>query len=172
MLQRGSWNQQRWARYRLSLKGRITIAKTFLLPKFTYVASVLDPSPSTYDTINRMMRSFVNTGSTLSLGRGNWIHQDILYASKSERGLNFIDAQSCFKSLKISWIKRYATDRLDDPWSDIIDRELKLSKGRRAQILTLGTEALTCMINKKFPCIEGFLEAWLTLKLITTFQNI
>ena len=29
---------RRWARYRLSLKGRITIAKTFLLPQFTYVA--------------------------------------------------------------------------------------------------------------------------------------
>ena len=26
------------ARYRLSLKGRITIAKTFFLPQFTYVA--------------------------------------------------------------------------------------------------------------------------------------
>ena len=38
---------RKWARYRLSLKGRITIAKTFLLPQFTYVASVLDPSPST-----------------------------------------------------------------------------------------------------------------------------
>ena len=53
---------RKWARYRLSLKGRITIAETFLLPQFTYVASVLDPSPSTYDTINKMMRSFVNTG--------------------------------------------------------------------------------------------------------------
>ena len=55
---------RKWARYRLSLKGCITIAKTFLLPQFTYIASVLDPSPSTYDTINKMMRSFVNTGSS------------------------------------------------------------------------------------------------------------
>ena len=62
---------RKWARYRLSLKGRITIAKTFFLPQFTYVASVLDPSTSTYDTINRMLRSFVNTGSTRTLGKGN-----------------------------------------------------------------------------------------------------
>ena len=90
------------ARYRLSLKGHITIAKTFLSPQFTYVASVLDPSPSTYNTIIRMLRSFVNTGSTLPLGKGNWIKQDFLYASKSEGGFNFIDARSFFMSLKIS----------------------------------------------------------------------
>ena len=82
-----------------------------------------------------------------------------MYAPKSEGGLNFIDARRFFKSLKISWIKRYATDRLDDVWADIIGRELKLSKGRRAQIFTLGTEALTCIISKKFPCIEGFFKA-------------
>ena len=140
---------RKWARYRLSLKGRITIAKTFLLPQFTYVASVMDPSPNTYEVINKMLRSFVNTGSTIPLGKGNWINQDILYAPKSEGGFNFIDARSFFLSLKISWIKRYATDRLDDHWADIIDRKLKLSKGNRAQILTWGTEALTCMINKK-----------------------
>ena len=111
---------RQWARYRLSLKGRITIAKTFFLPQFTYVASVLDPSTSTYDTINRMLRSFVNTGSTRTLGKGHWIHQDILYAPKSEGRLNFIDARSFFKSLKISWIKRYVTDRFNDNWTNII----------------------------------------------------
>ena len=87
-------------RYRLSQKGHITIAKTFLLPQFTYIASVLDPWTRTYDTINRMLRSCVNSGSTLTLGKGNWIHQDILYGSKSERGLNFIDAQIFFQVIE------------------------------------------------------------------------
>ena len=59
---------RKWARYRLSFKGHFTIAKTFVLPQFTYVSLVLDPSSSTYDSINKMMRSFVNTGSTLPLG--------------------------------------------------------------------------------------------------------
>ena len=38
-----------WARYRLSCKGSITTAKAFLLPRFTYIALVLDPSTSTYE---------------------------------------------------------------------------------------------------------------------------
>ena len=86
MLQEGSRNQKEGARYRLSLKVQITIAKMFLLPQFTYVASVLDPSASTYDTINRILRSFVNTGSTLTLSKGKWIHHDILYVPKTEGG--------------------------------------------------------------------------------------
>ena len=73
-----------------------------------------------------MIRSFVNTGSTLTFGKGNWIHQDILYGPKSKGGLNFIGAWSFFKFLRISWIKRYATDKLDDHWADVIDRELIL----------------------------------------------
>ena len=85
-------------------------------------------------------------------------------APSRKGGLNFIDARSFFKSLKISWIKRNAIDKLDDHWADIIDRELKISKGRRAQILTWGTEAITCMISKKFPCIEGFFKAWVDFK--------
>ena len=111
-----------------------------------------------------MLKSFVNTGSTIPLGKGNLSNQVILYGPKSEGGFNFLDARSFFMSLKISWIKRYATDRLDDHWADIIDRELKNSRGRRRQILKWGTEALTCMINKKFPCIKFFFKAWTEFK--------
>ena len=63
-----------WARYRLSLKGRITITKVFLFPQFVYNASVLDPSEGTYEQINRYIRNFVNSGSTLASGDRNWIY--------------------------------------------------------------------------------------------------
>ena len=36
----------------VSLKGVITLEKTFLLPQFICVESVLDPSKSTYEKIN------------------------------------------------------------------------------------------------------------------------
>ena len=68
------------------------IAKTFLLPQFTYTTSVLDPSDKTYNTINRFIRNFVNTGTTKRSTKNNWIHQDILYGPKNEGGLSFIDA--------------------------------------------------------------------------------
>jgi len=91
--------------------GKIQAVSQLQRPSFY---PILDPSTSTYDTINRMIRSFVNTGSTLTLGKGNWIHQYILHAPESKRGLNLIDAGSFIRSLKISWIKRYSTEKLDD----------------------------------------------------------
>ena len=66
--------------------------------------------------------------------------------------------------MKISWIKRYATDRLDNHGADNVYRELKLRKRKRAQILTWGHEALTCIISNKFPCIEGFFKEGLDFK--------
>ena len=55
---------RKWARYQLSLKGHLMIAKTFLLPQFIYIALVLDPSDKTYETINCFINNFINTGTT------------------------------------------------------------------------------------------------------------
>ena len=73
-----------------------------MLPQFTYIASVLDPSDSTYDETNKIIGHFINTGTTNPCTKKNWIHKDILHGPKSEGGLNFIDARSFFLSLKIS----------------------------------------------------------------------
>ena len=64
--------------------------------------------------------------------------------------------------------KKNATDRLDDNWSDIIDMKLKLKKSTRAQIVTWGPEALTCMISRN---IEGFFKAWYSLLHSLIFFN-
>ena len=105
-----------------------------MLPQFTYIASVLDPANSTYDEINRIIGCFINTGTSKPCTQKNWIHKDILYGPKSEGGLNFIDARSFFLSLKISWVKRYASDALDDHWADLIDLQLNVDRTNRSQI--------------------------------------
>ena len=76
-----------------------------MLRQFIYIASVLDPSDSTYDEINKLIGLSINIGTTNPCTKRNWIHKDILYGPKSEGGLNFIDARSFFLSLKISWVK-------------------------------------------------------------------
>ena len=142
----------------------VNYKKCYQKVQFVYIASVLDPCEGTYEQINRYIRNFANTGSTLASGNRNWIHQDILYGSKSEGCFKFIDARNFFKSLKIFWMKRYATDKLDDHWADIIDVNLKIEKSERAQILKWGQEAFSCMMNSSFPCIQGFFKAWCDFK--------
>ena len=65
-------------------------------PQYTYVASVLDPNKTTYEKIDKSIRSFFNTGSTLTPGNRNWIDVEILHGSKAEGELNFINACSFF----------------------------------------------------------------------------
>ena len=103
-----------------------------MLPQFTYIASVLDPTNSTYDEINKIIGLFINTGTSKPCTYKNWIHKDILYGPKSEGGLNFIDARSFFLSLKISWVKRYASNALDDHWADLIDLQLNVDRTNRS----------------------------------------
>ena len=47
---------RKWARYQLSVRSSIMIAKTFMLPQFSTIASVLDLSDSTYDDINNKIK--------------------------------------------------------------------------------------------------------------------
>lgn len=129
------------ARFKLSLKDRITIAKNFLLPQFTYLASVVDLDDKMYENINRCLCNFGNTGSTKTHSNKNWIEQDILYGPKSEGGLDFIDARTFFLALKISLLNRYATDKLDDHWMDIIDEKLKVRRSTRKPSLNMGNQS-------------------------------
>ena len=62
-------------------------------------------------------------------------------------------------------------DRYDDHWAGIIDIKVKLKKITRAQILSWGPEALTCMISKIYPCIEGFFKVWLDFKTSFYFRQ-
>jgi len=125
---------------------------------------VLDPSDKTYETINRLIRNFVNAGTTKPSTKNKWIHQDILYGPKYEGGVNFINARSFILSLKISWVKRYASDNLDDHWAEIINEKLRVKRSNRNQVLNWGTQALTDLVYSGLPCIKSFFSVWLRFK--------
>merc|ERR1711923_675193 len=113
---------------------------------------------------SKIIGLFINTGTSKPCTQKNWIHKDILYGPKSEGGLNFIDARSFFLSLKISWVKRYASDTLDDHWADLIDLQLKVDRPNRSQILNWGTEAFNDLVDSHLPCLYSFFSAWRLFK--------
>ena len=51
----------------------------------------------------------------------HWIDKDIIYTNTSKGGLGMIRLESFMKAIKVSWIKRYCIDKIDDNWADIID---------------------------------------------------
>ena len=119
---------------------------------------------------------FVNIGSTKTSDNKNWINPEILYGPKSEECLNFIDARTFFSSLKVSWVKKCASDKLDDHWANNNDEKLRIRRRNRNLVLTFGIETLTDLVNFHLPYINGFYHAWLQFKTcfyarVTTTHN-
>ena len=131
----------KWRAYGLSINGRITISKTLLLPQYTYIGSVLDKvSVTRYKNIQKILDHFVLHNSYLEPNKSsrNWIKPDILYADRSKGGYGQIEVDEFFKSIKTSWVKRYATGKLDN-W---------------------GANKFNNLINQELPCISEFVKCY------------
>ena len=89
------WNDKvkaiifKWRAYNLSINGRVTIAKTLLLPHYTCIGCVLDKiSVNHYNNIQKILDHFVLYNSYLEPSKTNrkWIKPDIVYTEKSKGG--------------------------------------------------------------------------------------
>ena len=58
-----------------------------------------------------------------------------------------IRLESFMKVIKVSWIKRYSVDRIDDHWADMIDTFLKITPDTRHTIHDFGTERFNKIIK-------------------------
>jgi hypothetical protein len=102
----------RWKRRKLTIFGRITIVKSLLLPKFTYVASVSSPPDKVIEAIEKMIFEFIWDGKRDKIKRTTMIGQ------YEQGGFNVCDIKSHFDTLRIKWIKRLA-DNVHANWKAI-----------------------------------------------------
>jgi hypothetical protein len=58
-----------WNMFKLSLKGRLSVYKSLLIPQVNYIATILTPSPQLMDEINTLLECFVTTGLKVSKDR-------------------------------------------------------------------------------------------------------
>jgi len=72
-----------WSRYRLSLPGKIAIAKTFLLSQITYVGTILDPDPGQLREMTNIIENFVSSNIVIA--------RDRIYSSPENGGLGMIN---------------------------------------------------------------------------------
>ena len=93
-----------------------------------------------------------------------WIDTKSLCNDKNNGGFGCINIKSFFTGLKLSWLRRYAIQQIDDHWCDILDTECGItSKKDRIKILGWGAEFFTPIIKKRIPGISDFLQALQTL---------
>jgi hypothetical protein len=87
-----------WDRFKLSLPGRINVAKTLLLSQISFFATILDPDPQILDEIQRSVNNFV-TGSFR-------FEKNMINAGADIGGLGMIDLKNYIHSLHCSLVKR------------------------------------------------------------------
>ena len=134
-----------WIRYGLTLKGRITVAKSLLLSQYTYVATILDSNDKKLtDKMQAQIDFFVyhnKAGSKENPRFQRWIHDDIYQGGKAVGGFKMINIEDFFKSLRLSWIRRYAFGNeqpLDDHWCDLLHKILGVEPHERMSAINRG----------------------------------
>ena len=86
-----------WNMRGLSLFGRVTIVKTFLIPKLLYFSSIIQTPMETIKRMKRMIFKFLWKGP-------DKVMRNSVINSIKNGGLNLIDIETQIKALRLSWI--------------------------------------------------------------------
>jgi exonuclease III len=87
-----------WVRFRLSLPGRLNIAKTFLLSQVSYLGCIITPTDAQLTTITNIIDGFVKGNLNIS--------RDRICREPSEGGLGMINTRDFIISQQVVWVKR------------------------------------------------------------------
>ena len=92
-----------WRTRYLTIQGKILIIKALILPKLTYVASMLSIPDHIVKETNTIFFRFI-------WGKRDKIQRNILINSFENGGLKMVDIESHFMALKAAWIPRLIDD--------------------------------------------------------------
>jgi hypothetical protein len=96
-----------WERFNLSLPGRISVCKTFMLSQIGYLGCIITPTEAQFKALQKELDDFCL--GTLRIAKKK------LYLPVSEGGLGLIYLKDYVASLQCSWIKR-VTQHWCDNW--------------------------------------------------------
>ena len=102
-----------WSSRNLSLKGKVTIIKSLILPQVSFLFSVLFTPDQILNEINKILFSFLWGNKTAK------IKKDTITGNISDGGLKMPDIISVHKTAKISWIKR-PSDMRQNKWKTLM----------------------------------------------------
>ena len=110
-----------WSSRGLSILGKVTIIKSFLIPKFVYVCSLLPTPNELVKQLNQLLFKFLWNG-TDKVTRVSTIND------YGEGGLKMIDLESMVKALRLAWLKRIFNAN-DGTWKRYLQHQLKTFGG-------------------------------------------
>jgi hypothetical protein len=87
-----------WSRFRLSLPGRISIAKTFLVSQVNYLGSVFRPSDQQLNNMQTLLNNFIRKNLRISDKR--------IYLPPEKGGVGFFNLKTFLGSQRCTWLFR------------------------------------------------------------------
>ena len=87
-----------WQRLRLSIPGRLNIAKTLLLGQVNYLGCIITPTPQQLLEMKNLIYSFIQGTMNISVQR--------VIDSPERGGLGMIDLEAFIKAQQVNWVKR------------------------------------------------------------------
>jgi hypothetical protein len=95
-----------WSRFRLTLLGRIAIAKTFLVSQINYLGCVLQPTAQQLEQMQTAINNFVKKNLQISDMR--------IYLSINKGGLGFFNLSEFLDSQRCVWLLRAKKNCIDN----------------------------------------------------------
>ena len=92
-----------WSSRGLSIYGKVTRIKSFLIPKFAYVCSLLPTPKEIVNKLNQLLFKFLWNGT-------DKVTCVSVINDYEKGGLKMIDLESMVKSLRLAWLKRLFND--------------------------------------------------------------
>ena len=108
-----------WNMRGLSLFGRVTIVKTFLIPKLLYISSIIQTPMEIMKRMERMIFKFLWRGP-------DKVTRNSVINSVENSGVNLMDIETQIKALKLAWIPRILDSNKKGPWKSYFNYYLKL----------------------------------------------
>ena len=106
-----------WKLRGLSLFGKVTIIKSFLIPKLLYVSSIIETPPEIIKQMERMIYKFLWKGP-------DKVTRLSVINTLENGGLNLTDLELHIKALRLSWIPRLL-DEKEGSWISYLKYNLK-----------------------------------------------
>jgi hypothetical protein len=132
-----------WSRFRLSLPGRITIAKTFLISQINYLGSILMPSEEQLHQMQSSINNFIRRNIKISDER--------IYLPVDKGGLGFFNIKNFLQAQMSTWILRAKKFPIDN-WR----YDLHLLAPNNNPLLIRCTD----VSSEEYPVLHGIITAY------------
>jgi len=130
-----------WERFKLTLPGRIMVAKTFLISQLNYVGCFLKPDEKTLNSMQEIIDGFCVKNLKIARNR--------LYLSPDLGGLGLLDLSVLLQAQRCSWIIR-AQKSVSDVWREVL---FNLAPGHDITRIYSG-----CVNKGDHPLLYNFVE--------------